>query len=232
MDFMKKLGKIPVVVNGATGSYTTRVQLSYFNESLNLVSEGVSIENIEEAMLKLGFDEGPFQTIDKIGIDSVLKASNIIFEIRGDKIKPHPSLGLLVSNGRLGYKNGQGFYNYHKGQGRLDKSVYKFFPIHSEKSGGMSDKQIQERLLLAMVNEALVCLDEGVINSPQEGDIAAILGLGFPAVIGGPFNYVDSEGAGDVLKKLHNLSTKYGTRYISPVLLKDTSVSGKKFYDS
>jgi len=232
MDFMKKLGKIPVVVNGATGSYTTRVQLSYFNESLNLVSEGVSIENIEEAMLRLGFDEGPFQTIDKIGIDSVLKASNIIFEIRGDKIKPHPSLGLLVSNDRLGYKNGQGFYNYHKGHGRLDKTVYKFFPIHSEKSGGMSDKQIQERLLLAMVNEALVCLDEGVINSPQEGDIAAILGLGFPAVIGGPFNYVDSEGAGDVLKKLHNLSTKYGTRYISPVLLKDTSVSGKKFYDS
>jgi 3-hydroxyacyl-CoA dehydrogenase/enoyl-CoA hydratase/3-hydroxybutyryl-CoA epimerase len=86
--------------------------------------------------------------------------------------------------------------------------------------------------MLAIVNEALICLDEGIIDSPQEGDIAALLGLGFPPVIGGPFNYVDSQGAGEVLKKLHNLSVKYGTRYISPVLLKDASVSGNKFYDN
>ncbi len=86
--------------------------------------------------------------------------------------------------------------------------------------------------MLAMVNEALVCLEEEVINSPEEGDIAALLGLGFPATVGGPFNYVDSVGAGEVLKKLHNLSVKYGVRYTSPVLLKNTSVSGDKFYNS
>jgi len=208
------------------------VQLAYFNESLNLVSEGVSIEAVEDSMVRLGFEEGPFMTIDRIGIDLVLKAFNIIYQVQGDKIKPHPSLGLLVSNERLGLKNGQGFYKYHKDQGRFDKSVYKFFPVHSEKSQSMTNKEIQERLMLAMVNEALICLSEGIIDSPQEGDIAALLGLGFPPVIGGPFNYVDSQGAGEVLKKLHNLSVKYGTRYISPVLLKDASVSGNKFYDN
>jgi len=232
IEFSKRLGKIPIVVNGATGSFTTRVQLAYFNESLNLVSEGVSIESVEDSMTRLGFEEGPFMTIDRIGIDLVLKASNILYQVQGDKIKPHPSLGLLVSNERLGFKNGQGFYKYHKGQGRFDKSVYKFFPIHSEKSESMNNKEIQERLMLAMVNEALLCLDEGVVDSPQEGDIAALLGLGFPSVLGGPFNYVDSQGAGEVLKKLHNLSIKYGARYISPVLLKDASVSGNKFYDN
>lgn len=232
MDLMRKLGKIPLVVNGGTGSYTIRLQLMYFNESLNLVSEGVPIESVEEAMLKLGFARGPFQAIDEMGIDMVLKASNIIFEVQGDKIKPHPSLGLLVSNEHLGYTNGKGFYKYHKGQGRLDKSIYKFFPVHSEKSETMGHKEIQERLLLVIVNEALICLDQGVINNPQEGDIAAILGLDFPAVVGGPFNYIDSVGAADVLKKLHNLSIKYGTRYISPVLLRDASASGKKFYES
>lgn len=232
IGFLKNLGKIVIVVNGATGSYTTRLQLAYFNESLNLASEGVSIEAVEDSMTRLGFEEGPFMTIDRLGIDLVLKASNLIYQVQGDKIKPHPSLGLLVSNERLGVKNGQGFYKYHKGQGRFDKSVYKFFPVHSEKSESMTNKEIQERIMLAMINEALICLEEKIIDSPQEGDIAALLGLGFPSVIGGPFNYVDSEGAGEILKKLHNLSVKYGTRYISPVLLKDASVSGNKFYDN
>lgn len=231
-EFVKRLGKIPVVVNGATGSYSIRVQLAYFNESLNLVSEGVEIDRVEDLMLKLGFEDGPFMAMDKIGIDLVLKASNLIYQVQGDKIKPHPSLGLLVSNERLGVHNGQGFYKYHKGQGRLDKAVYKFFPVHSEKSERMDSKEIQERLILAMVNEALICLEEGVINNPQEGDIIALFGLGFPTVLGGPFNYVDSEGAGVVLKKLHNLSVKHGVRYMSPVLLKDASVSGNKFYDN
>ena len=86
--------------------------------------------------------------------------------------------------------------------------------------------------MLALVNEALICIDEKVIKSPQDGDIAALLALGFPTVIGGPFNYIDSEGPGEVLKKLHNLSIKYGVRFISPALLKDISASGKKFYNS
>lgn len=231
LEFSKRLGKIPIVVNGGTGSYTTRVEIAYFNECLNLVSEGVSIEDIEDAMVRLGFEEGPFEVMDKIGIDLVQQSSHIIYQVHGDKIKPHPSLGLLVSNERLGVKNGKGFYKYHRGQGKFDKSVYKFFPVQSEKVEKIDDKEIQERLLLAMVNEALLCLEEGVISSAQDGDIAALLGLGFPPVVGGPFNYVDSIGAGEILKKLHNLSIKYGARYISPLILKNSSVSGNKFYD-
>ena len=232
LEFSRRLGKIPIVIKGGAGSYTMRLQLAYFNESLNLVGEGISIESVDRAMMDLGFEEGPFMTIDKIGVDLILKASNILYQVQGDKIKPHPSLGLLVSNEKLGVKNGQGFYKYVKGQARFDKSIYKFFPVHSERADDMSVIEIQERLILAMVNEALICLEEGVINSPEEGDIAALLGLGFPAVIGGPFNYIDSEGAGEVLKKLHNLSVKYGVRYMSPVLLKNTSVSGDKFYEN
>jgi len=227
-----RLGKTPIIINGSTGSYTTRIQLAYFNEAFSLVSEGMSIETIDDSMLRLGFNQGPFQFIDEIGIDLVFQASNIIFEVQGDKIKPHPSLGLLVSNERLGVKKGQGFYKYNKGHGKFDKSIYKFFPVHSEKSDSMSTREIQERLMLALVNEALVCLEEKVIKSPQDGDIAALLALGFPTIIGGPFNYIDSEGSGEVLKKLHNLSIKFGVRFISPNILKDFSASGKKFYNS
>jgi len=138
----------------------------------------------------------------------------------------------LVNNERIGVKGGIGFYRYHKGQGKFDKSVYKFFPVQSEKTENINHKDIQERLLLAMVNEALLCLEEGVITSAQDGDIAALLGLGFPAVLGGPFNYVDSIGAGEILKKLYNLSVKYGARFISPMLLKNTSVAVNKFYEN
>ncbi len=232
LEFVRRINKTPIVVKGGTGSYTTRLELAYFNESMHLVGEGVPIESVDEAMCRLGFEEGPFHTMDKIGLDLILQASNIIYQVQGDKIKPHPSLGLLVSNERLGEKSGQGFYKYTKGQSRLDKSVYKFFPVNSDIQDSVGIREIQERLMLAMVNEALVCLEEGVINSPEEGDIAAMLGLGFPTTVGGPFNYVDSLGAGEILKKLHNLSVRYGVRYTSPVLLKNSSVSGDKFYES
>jgi 3-hydroxyacyl-CoA dehydrogenase/enoyl-CoA hydratase/3-hydroxybutyryl-CoA epimerase len=83
-----------------------------------------------------------------------------------------------------------------------------------------------------MVNEAMLCLQDEVIGSAKEGDVGALLGLGFPTYRGGPFRYVDSAGAGEILKKLHNLSVRYGTRYTPPVILKNAAVGGNKFYEN
>jgi 3-hydroxyacyl-CoA dehydrogenase/enoyl-CoA hydratase/3-hydroxybutyryl-CoA epimerase len=82
-----------------------------------------------------------------------------------------------------------------------------------------------------MVNESLICLEQGVVPGAKEADVASVLGLGFPRYKGGPFRYIDSGGAAETLKKLHNLSIKYGARYTPPPLLKDIAVGPNKFYE-
>ncbi|MEQ9619434.1 MAG: 3-hydroxyacyl-CoA dehydrogenase NAD-binding domain-containing protein [Deltaproteobacteria bacterium] len=231
-EFARRLGKIPLVINGQTGFYTTRLQLTYFNESLNLLSEGVGAEDIEDAMVLFGFLEGPLSAMDEVGIDLVRKGYDNIYKQSGEKPKAHPLLDELIAEGRTGARGGRGFYRYDRDEKRIDKSLYKMLSGYEEGSKGLSHEYIQDRLVLALVNEAMVCLNEGVIGSAKEGDVGAMLGLGFPAYRGGPFRYMDSAGAGDILKKLHNLSVRYGTRYTPPVLLKSMAVGGDKFYEN
>ena len=95
--------------------------------------------------------------------------------------------------------------------------------LEEEDSESVSQEYIQDRLVLAMVNEAMLCLQDEVIGSAKEGDVGALLGLGFPTYRGGPFRYVDSDGAGEILKKLHNLSVRYGTRYTPPCYIEERS---------
>lgn len=232
VEFGKRLGKIPLVVRDRPGFYTTRIQLAYFNECLHLLSEGVGAENIEEAMTMFGFAEGPLGAMDEIGIDLVKKGSDIVYGGSGERAGAHPLLDQLLADGRTGVRGGRGFYRYGRDEKRIDKSIYKLLSAHGEDSKGISHEYIQDRLVLALVNEAMICLQDQVIGSAKEGDVGAVLGLGFPTHKGGPFSYVDSAGAGDILKKLHNLSVRYGTRYTPPVLLKNMAVGGNKFYES
>ncbi len=232
VEFGKRLGKIPLVVRDRSGFYTTRIQLAYFNECLHLLSEGVGPEDIEEAMKLFGFAEGPLSAMDELGIDLVKKGSAIIYGRSGERAGAHPLLDQLLGDGRTGVRGGRGFYRYGRDEKRIDRSIYKLLSAHGEDSKGLSHEYIQDRLILALVNEAMICLQDEVIGSAKEGDVGAVLGLGFPTYRGGPFSYVDSVGAGGILKKLHNLSVRYGTRYTPPLLLKNKAVGGNKFYES
>lgn len=233
VKFGRRLGKIPLVVRDRSGFYTTRIQLAYLNECLHLLSEGVGAENIEEAMMMFGFAEGPLAAMDEIGIDLVKKGSDIVYGNSGERAAgAHPLLDRLLADGRTGVRGGRGFYRYGREEKRIDRSLYKLLSAHGEDTKGISHEYIQDRLVLALVNEAMICLQDQVIGSAKEGDVGAVLGLGFPTHRGGPFSYVDSSGAGEVLKKLHNLSVRYGTRYTPPVLLKNMAVGGNRFYES
>ncbi len=232
VEFGRSLGKIPIVVKNKTGFYTTRIQLAYFNEALHLLSEGIGVQEIEDAMTQFGFPEGPFSAMDEIGIDLVQKGSQAAFKQSAERMKPLSMLDGMIEDGRTGVRSGKGFYKYGRDEKRLDRSLNKLLSLEEGDSESVSQEYIQDRLVLAMVNEAMLCLQEEVIGSAREGDVGALLGLGFPNYRGGPFRYVDSIGAGEVLKKLHNLSVRYGTRYTPPVILKNTAVGGNKFYEN
>ncbi|MEW6144741.1 MAG: 3-hydroxyacyl-CoA dehydrogenase NAD-binding domain-containing protein [Thermodesulfobacteriota bacterium] len=232
IEFGKSLGKIPLVVKNKAGFYTTRIQLAYFNEALHLLGEGIGAQDIEDAMIQFGFPEGPLSAMDEIGLDLVQTGSRIAFKQSAERMKPLSMLDRMIEDGRTGVRGGRGFYRYGRDEKRLDRSLNKLLALEEEDSDGISQEYIQDRLVLAMVNEAMLCLQDEVIGSARDGDVGALLGLGFPTYRGGPFRYVDSAGAGEILKKLHNLSVRYGTRYTPPVILKNTAVGGNKFYEN
>ncbi|MGE0368326.1 MAG: enoyl-CoA hydratase-related protein [Candidatus Dadabacteria bacterium] len=230
-ELVKLLGRTPLVVKDKAGSYLTRVELAYFAEALQLLGEGVGAQDIEDAMVQFGFPEGPLSAMDDVGLDVVKQGAVAIYGHSPEYAKPRAMLDQMVSEGKTGVRSGTGFYRYHRDEKRLDRSVSRLLSLHEDDTDGISQEYIQDRLVLALVNEAMSCLEEEVIESARDGDVGAVLGLGFPAYRGGPFRYVDTVGAGDVLKKLHNLSVRYGTRYSPPVSLKNTAVGGGRFYE-
>lgn len=230
-ELVKLLGRTPLVVKDKAGSYLTRVELAYFTEALQLLGEGVGAQDIEDAMVQFGFPEGPLSAMDDVGLDVIKQGAVAIYGHSPECAKPRAMLDQMVSEGKTGVRSGTGFYRYHRDEKRLDRSVSRLLSLHEDDTNGISQEYIQDRLILALVNEAMSCLEEGVVESARDGDVGAVLGLGFPAYRGGPFRYVDTAGPGDVLKKLHNLSVRYGTRYTPPLSLKNMAVGGGRFYE-
>ncbi|MBI2485630.1 MAG: enoyl-CoA hydratase/isomerase family protein [Deltaproteobacteria bacterium] len=228
LEFGKRLGKTPIVVSDGAGFYTTRIFTPYLNEAIRLLGEGATIEDVDTAMVEFGFPVGPLTLIDEAGIDGIAKIMAIMYEAFGERLKPPSSIKKLIQDGRLGKKNKRGFYSYN-GKEKVDVSVYKLLSIEMilEKP---SREEIQERLSLAINNEALFCLQEGIIGSPRDGDIGAVLGFGFPSFLGGPFRYVDSIGAGTTLKKLEYMASRLGPHFYPAGLLRDLARQGKRIY--
>ncbi len=228
LEFEKRLGKIAIVVKDKAGFYTTRILAPYFNEALTLLEEGATVDGIDTVMMEFGFATGPLMLLDEMGVDEKAKDAELLYEAFGERLRTPSSLKGLIQDGRLGRKSKRGFYNYN-GKNKVDSSVYKLFPIENNEEH-LSKEEVQDRLFLAMVNEAVYCLEEGVIRNPRDGDVGAVLGLGFPAYLGGPFRYIDSAGAWTILKKLENLSSNLGPCFNPAPLLNDLARQGKKFY--
>ncbi|HEY7534526.1 MAG TPA: fatty acid oxidation complex subunit alpha FadJ [Thermodesulfobacteriota bacterium] len=229
VEFGKRLGKIPIVVKDRVGFYTTRILSPYINEAINLVEEGAAVDDIDGAMVEFGFPVGPLMFLDETGIDVGVKIAKVIYEGFGERLKPSSNLYGLVEEGRMGKKNGKGFYTYNNKTKTVDKSVYTFFNFQQVREP-FPMEEIQERLVLSMINEAVLCLEEGTIRSPRDGDIGAVLGLGFPPFLGGPFRYIDLIGAGVALDRLENLAYRFSPRFAPAGLLRNLANRGRKFY--
>ncbi len=226
--FGKQQDKSVIVVNDGTGFYTTRILSPYLNEAGFLIEEGVGVEEIDKAMENWGFPVGPLQLADEVGIDVGAKIGTIMVEAFGDRMRPPAGFAALIADDRKGRKNQRGFYRYDKGKRTgVDETVYGV--VGTPPRHHLPDTQIQDRLSLAMVNEAVLCLEEGILRSARDGDIGAVFGLGFPAYTGGPFTLIDRMGAKDVVNRLEELAAAHGERFAPARLLVERAESGEKF---
>ncbi|HSO34124.1 MAG TPA: 3-hydroxyacyl-CoA dehydrogenase NAD-binding domain-containing protein [Labilithrix sp.] len=227
----KRQGKTVIVVRDGTGFYTTRILSPFLNEAAQMLTEGVSIPSIDDALVDWGFPTGPLHMLDEIGIDLAAHVARAMHAAFGERLRIPEVLAALRSDDRKGKKNGRGFYLHGRGpraERRVDDTVYQALPIRPL-ARPMPD-EISLRCTMALVNEALRCLDEGILRSARDGDIGAIFGLGFPPFRGGPFRYVDVLGAPEILRRTRSLEQRFGARFEPAPLLVEMARKGKRFY--
>jgi 3-hydroxyacyl-CoA dehydrogenase/enoyl-CoA hydratase/3-hydroxybutyryl-CoA epimerase len=173
---------------------------------------------------------GPITLYDEVGLDVAQKAGKIMAEAFADRMKPSGVIDRMVGDGRLGRKNAKGFYRFGDDGKKTgpDEAVYAL--IGSPLPKPMDRKEIQDRLGLMMVNEAVRTLEEGVLHSARDGDVGAVMGIGFPPFRGGPFWYVDTVGAASVVERLRALEAKHGPRFAPAQMLVDYAKDGRRFF--
>jgi len=223
-------GKNVIVVKDGPGFYTTRILAPYMNEALKLLEEGASIEFLDKIMKDWGFPVGPMALFDEVGIDvgaHVAETMSAMFARRG--VDTSNRAQELLDAGYKGRKNKRGMYKYSSGKKKeVNTEIYEHFGGSSRSN---PDKETaQFRMALTMINEAAFCLEEGILKSPEDGDLGAILGLGFPPFLGGPFRYIDQTGAQKVLDTLNEFTEAHGPRFKPAQILVEYAKEGKRFY--
>jgi 3-hydroxyacyl-CoA dehydrogenase/enoyl-CoA hydratase/3-hydroxybutyryl-CoA epimerase len=226
----QELGKTVIVVNDGPGFYTTRILSAYMNEAGRLLDEGASIEAVDAALVDFGFPVGPLTLLDEVGIDIGGHVGRVLGEAFGARMVPAESLRRVVEAGRKGRKGKSGFYLYDdKGEkGEVDESVYTIVGRTHRRE--IPATEIVERCVLAMVNEAAMCLEEGILRSARDGDIGAVFGIGFPPFRGGPFRYIDSIGADVVVNRLEELHARFPNRFAVTPMLVEHARARKRFH--
>jgi 3-hydroxyacyl-CoA dehydrogenase/enoyl-CoA hydratase/3-hydroxybutyryl-CoA epimerase len=203
------LGKTPVVVADVAGFLVNRLLGPYLDESLRLFAGGVPPSRIEHALVEFGMPMGPLALLDEVGFDIAEHASTSLHQAYGMRMTPSRVLEGMIREKRLGKKSGRGFYVHppeSRGKQRakpaLTPDLARFIPAGSPRVGAMSDAEIAERAILAMLNEAARALDEGVVAGPRELDLATVFGMGFPPFHGGLLRWADTLGAQAITVKL------------------------------
>ncbi len=233
----QKMGKTPVVVNDCPGFLVNRVLFPYFGAFDLLIKQGADFTHVDKVMEKFGWPMGPAYLIDVVGLDTGVHGAEVMAEGFPDRMKPDykGAIKHLFENERLGQKNGVGFYKYEKDKrGKpkktADDATYALINdiVDSDKQE-FDDQTIIDRMMLAFCNETVRCLEDNIVATPAEADMAMIMGVGFPPFRGGPCRYIDQMGLDNYLA----LCEKYahlGKAYEAPQKIRDMAANGETFY--
>ncbi|HIE65965.1 MAG: 3-hydroxyacyl-CoA dehydrogenase NAD-binding domain-containing protein [Nitrospira sp.] len=221
--FSESLRKIPIRVQECAGFLVNRLLLPYLNEAAIALEEGAATaKEMDDAALTFGLPMGPFTLFDLVGIDVSLKVANILHQAYGPRAKAAEIIAALVNAGRYGLKSGSGFYEYGDGKpGELDTIIDQ---VGKKPKAGRTSFSV-DRLIMPMINEAVIALQEGVASA-ADIDVAMLAGTGFPQEKGGPLHYADQVGVDTVLSTLEKLKEEHGERFWPAPMLKRMVMGG------
>jgi len=232
MDYVRAIGKTPIVVNDSRGFYTSRVFGTYVSEGMALLEEGVAPALIDKAGLMAGMPVGPLALADEVSIELVHKiAQQTRADLGGayvERAADRVAATMAADLGRLGRKSGAGFYDYPaEGAKRLWPGLADRFPVKAQQP---ALEEIIERLILVQSVETARCLEEKVLRAPIDADVGAILGWGYPPFRGGPIGWLHTLGLSAAVAALDRLTATHGPRFAAPALLRDMAARGERFY--
>ena len=233
LDYVRQIRKTPIVVNDARFFYANRCIIPYINEGVRMLGEGVNPALVENAAKMLGMPLGPLQLADEVSLELGAKIAKATRAALGDTYPDgavDDVLFWMMDQNRAGKKAGAGFYAYDdKGKRTgLWPGLAAQYPAAADQP---ELEDVQNRMIMAQVLEAVRALEEGVLEDIREGDVGAILGWGFMPWSGGPFGYLDIIGPAKAVETCDDLTARFGDRFATPILLIQMAKKGDSFYD-
>ncbi|MGR5268867.1 fatty acid oxidation complex subunit alpha FadB [Vibrio astriarenae] len=235
--YAAKMGKSPIVVNDCPGFFVNRVLFPYFGGFSMLLRDGADFTQIDKVMeRKFGWPMGPAYLLDVVGIDTAHHAQAVMAQGFPERMakEGRDAINALFDADKYGQKNGHGFYSYtldRKGKPKktFNQEILSTLGDVCAEPQTFDDQTIIQRVMIPMINEVVLCLEEGIIATPQEADMALVYGLGFPPFRGGVFRYLDSIGIAEYVAMAKEYA-ELGAMYQVPQLLKDMAAKGTTFY--
>jgi len=246
LAFVRQIGKVPVIVRDSPGFLVNRVLFPYLLDAAELFESGVDWERIDGALVEWGMPMGPLRLIDEIGVDITIDIGNTLEKAYGQRDHVSTILLWLRDQGMLGRKTGAGFYKYEGKKQMPNESLAQWRRgLHGEPEGAggpnippdlhrdprlrLNQGELTHRLIFLMVNEAALCVEEGVVDSAEDSDYGMILGTGFAPFRGGPLRFAEHLGLRKVFEELERLA-QTEQKFAPCKILKRHAHDGTKFY--
>jgi 3-hydroxyacyl-CoA dehydrogenase/enoyl-CoA hydratase/3-hydroxybutyryl-CoA epimerase len=248
LAFARQIGKLPVVVHDSPGFLVNRVLFPYLLDAAELFESGLDAAKIDNALLQWGMPMGPLRLIDEIGIDITIDIGNTLEKAYGRRDHV-PAVLLWLRDGQmLGRKSSAGFYKYEgKTQSANDSLTQWRRGLHGDPEGAegpvippdwhrdprlrLNESELAHRLVFLMVNEAARCLEEKVVDSPEDADYGMILGTGFAPFRGGPLRFAEHFGLKKIVDEMGRLA-ETDDKFVPCEFLKKRARNGSKFYEN
>ena len=234
--YANAMGKKAIVINDCPGFLVNRVLFPYFAGFSGLLKEGADFQQVDKVMERWGWPMGPAYLMDVVGIDTGCHCETVMAEGFPDRMsKPFKTAAdVMYENERYGQKNGKGFYNYEMDKRGKPKKIvtqesYDLIAPETAELKEFDKEEIIARMMIPMATELARCLEEGIVDSVAEADMALIYGVGFPPFRGGVFRWVDSIG----LEKFVAMCDEYkhlGKLFEATETQKEMAANGSKYY--
>lgn len=234
IDYVRAIKKTPIVVNDTRGFYVNRCVLRYMSEAYNMLVEGIPPAMIENAAKMVGMPVGPLALNDETAIDLSQKIMRQTIRDLGEKSVDAEHMKLVDTmvekHGRLGRKNGKGFYDYpaKPAKKHLWPGLKDLYPQQDPEA--IDFEEVKQRFLVTIALEAARVMEEGIVVDPREADVGSILAIGFAPYTGGTLSYIDGIGAEAFVARAKQLQKKYGAQFKPPRVLTDMAKTGETFY--